>query len=121
MHDIVKNAIPTMSHCNTNLSFCKVRDFTLSVHSAEELRELQRSFVRALLAEYSEVAEQSSKAANTVKAYTTSELSHHLKGALTLPLYDDDLARAVCLHQNDDIVDQVCDRHTGRIEVCNSL
>ena len=55
-----------------------VRDFTLGAHTAPALKELQRRFVKTMLAECSAVAEQSNKAAKTVRKYTTSEMTHHM-------------------------------------------
>ena len=77
----------------------------MSAHTAAELRQLQRNFTVTMLEEYSAAAGQSSKG-RIVRAYATSEFTHHLKGALMVPLCDDEIAQRVLLH-DDDIVDQV--------------
>ena len=88
-----------------------VRDFTLSSFTAAELRQLQREFVTTMLQDYTAAAKESTKTATTVRSYATSEMTHHLEGAVTVPLCDDELARAVLLHESDGIVDQVQEQH----------
>ena len=78
----------------------------MSAHTAADLRELQRSFCSAMLEKYNAAAGQNSKVAKIVREYATSEFSYHLRGALTVPLCNDEIARRVLLH-DDDIVDQV--------------
>jgi hypothetical protein len=75
-----------------------VRDFTLSAHTAQQLQELQRSFTTLLLGSYKTTAQQTTKASRITAAYSTTTLKYHLKGAVTTPLCDDELAKIALLH-----------------------
>ena len=59
-----------------------------------------------MLQEYSAAAKHSTKAAETVLEYATSNFVHHLKSAFIVPLCDDEIARAALVH-DDAIVSQV--------------
>ena len=70
---------------------------------------MQRKFTTCCIDEYGAATDQSSKAAQIVRLYVASQMVHHLKGALVVPLHSDEIARRI-LFLHEDIVDQVSNR-----------
>ena len=83
-----------------------VRDFTLASQAGSGLEQRQRSFIATLVGDVSSQASSGSTAQVTVSAYAASSLGHHLRGALSPPFANDDLASTLFLHDSPSVVAQ---------------
>ena len=82
-----------------------VRDFTLASQANSGLEKLQRSFVSTLVADVS--SKPSGNAAQaTISTYASSTLAHHLRGTLSPPFAEDDLALKLLFHEIESVVAQ---------------
>ena len=77
-----------------------VRDFTLASQGDSGLGQLQRSFIATL------VSPGLVSAPSTVRSFASSSLMHHLRGALSPPFANDDLASTLLLHETQSVVSQ---------------
>ena len=82
-----------------------VRDFTLASYADAGLDDLQRSFIATLVSGVSSTPSGNTAQA-TVSAYASSKLGHHLRGALSPPFADEDLASFLFLHEVPSVVAQ---------------
>ena len=83
-----------------------VRDFTLASQAGSGLQQRQRSFIATLVGDVSSQASSGSTAQVTVSAYAASSLGHHLRGTLSPPFANDDLACTLFLHDSPSVVAQ---------------
>jgi hypothetical protein len=83
-----------------------VRDFTLASRTSIELQELQRSFVSTIFSDYDAIEGARSRSIQTIKTYTTTNLTSHFQASFSAPFHTDELAKAAFLHDTDAIVDQ---------------
>ena len=104
--DLYLSSLPTDFNLRYTQMHDIVRDFTLASQANSGLEKLQRSFVSTLVAGVTSSKPSGNAAQATISTYASSSLAHHLRGTLSPPFAEDDLALKLLFHEAASVVTQ---------------